>query len=700
MQKKCFGLLLSLGISVMASNAQSTTTKAEEIKLKGVVVTGKQRASLTASSLVLRNQNIQENKGKVLADVLSDMAGVSTISMGNTIVKPVINGLHSNRILLLNNGIRHEGQQWGAEHAPELDPFSADRMEVVKGAQGVRYGADALAGVVLLSPRPIETENPITGNIDLIGQSNGRGLTMNGRLEGGIKKIPHLGWRIQASGKKVGNYKSADYYLGNTGARELNFSGSLNYRFKTNEVEVYYSHFGTELGIFAGAHIGTVEDILPRIAHGRPFETYDFTYAIAAPRQRVDHDLAKFRWRRQLSDSNSLELLYGFQRNHRREYDKRRIESDDTPMADMILTTQNVEAVLKISDMALGVQANIQVNNNQSGTGTTPIIPNFDNFNIGAFATRQFSLGNVLAEFGGRYDFKHLDAAGYRYDYKNQLENGVVNQYLMTDQRRFHNVSGTAGILYPVSEKLTWKSNLGLAWRAPSANELYSDGVHHGSGTYEVGDKSLKSEKGLKWANSLLWNTQALQVTLDIYGQLVYDYIYAQPNPDSVRQTIRGTFPLFAYAQHDAFFYGADLSLDYQFSPALSYQVNGSLVRAKNIDANTYLPYIPADRIRHGLQWNFPLGALPVNYLKVMHRFVAKQDRYEVGSDYATPPPAYHLVDAMVSTNVPLTNRKNINILLRVDNLLNTEYKDYMDRFRYYAHQMGRNINLRISYQF
>lgn len=172
----------------MASNAQSTTTKAEEIKLKGVVVTGKQRASLTASSLVLRNQNIQENKGKVLADVLSDMAGVSTISMGNTIVKPVINGLHSNRILLLNNGIRHEGQQWGAEHAPELDPFSADRMEVVKGAQGVRYGADALAGVVLLSPRPIETENPITGNIDLIGQSNGRGLTMNGRLEGGIKK--------------------------------------------------------------------------------------------------------------------------------------------------------------------------------------------------------------------------------------------------------------------------------------------------------------------------------------------------------------------------------------------------------------------------------------------------------------------------------------------------------------------------------
>src|SRR5690606_36795159 len=136
---------------------------------------------------------------------------------------------------------------------------------------------------------------------------------------------------------------------------------------------------------------------------------------------------------------------------------------------------------------------------------------------------------------------------------------GDLTQYLLTVSRTFHNVSGSLGILYFLSEQLNWKSNLGLASRAPSVNERYSDGLPHGTASYEVGDKNLKSEKGLKWLNTFLWQSENLQATLDIYGQFLTDYIYAQPHPDSVRQTIRGTFPLFSYQQHDAFFYGADL---------------------------------------------------------------------------------------------------------------------------------------------
>lgn len=672
----------------------------EARQISSVDVVGRRVASISSSSHKLSEQAMVENKGKLIAEALAEISGVSSMSMGSSIVKPVINGLHSNRILMLNNGIRQEGQQWGAEHAPEIDPFVADRLEVIKGAQAVQYGADALAGVILVSSNKISTELPIKGNIDLIGRSNGRAGILNAQLEGGIAKIPALGWRMQASTKTQGNYKSADYYLGNTGVRELNYSATLQYKLRSNEFEAFYSHFGTELGIFEGAHIGTVEDLQARIAYGRPFETYAFSYDIEAPRQLVSHDLLKLQWKHQFAPNKSIDIQYGFQSNHRREFDKRRIQADDTPMADMILTTQTLEGRYRYANSLIGVQLNTQVNNNQAGTGTTPIIPNYDSYNLGLFASQQFQLKKLQAELGLRYDYKYMDAAAYRYDYANPLPNGAVNQYLMSDTRQFHNISGTAGVQRLISKNLNWKSNLGLAWRAPSANELYSDGVHHGSGTYEVGDKNLKSEKGLKWTNALIWNSDRLSATLDIYGQLVYDYIYAQPNPDSLRQTIRGTFPLFAYEQHNALFYGTDLMLMYQLSQEFSYAISASLVRAKNISLDSYLPYIPADRFKQTIQWNLAPKALHNTYFKLAHRYVAKQSRYNPGTDYSSPPPAYHLLDMLASSSMRLDKGRELSLSLSIDNVFNKAYKEYMDRFRYFAHQMGRNISVKISYQF
>ncbi|SFS37993.1 TonB-dependent receptor [Sphingobacterium wenxiniae] len=670
------------------------------IHLQDVVITGKQMQSLSASLHRLSQVQMREQKGNLLAESLSQLSGLSTIGMGNSIVKPVINGLHGNRILLLNQGVRQEGQQWGVEHAPEIDPFVADKLEVIKGAQGVRYGADALGGVILITADDIDSHKAIAGEINTIGQSNSRSLTLNGELEGGVVAIPNLGWRIQASGKKAGNYRAADYYLGNTGAKELNYSGTLQYQQEANRWEAYYSHFGTTLGIFRGAHIATAEDIEARIAHGRPYEDYAFSYDIEAPRQTVTHDLAKLQWKRQLRGEQSLEVLYAFQHNHRKEFDLRRIAADDTPMADMVLTTQNLDISYKVKGLSVGTQTSIQVNNNTPGTGTTPIIPNFDSYTLSAYAIQQLHFGRLHTEGGLRYDYKHLDMAGYRYDYAHPNADGSLNQYLMTDNRQFHNVSGTFGILYHILPHFNWKSNIGLAWRAPSANELYSDGVHHGSGTYEVGNKNLVSEKGLKWVNSLIWNTEKWQATVDAYAQMVYDYIYAQPHSDSVRQTIRGTFPLFSYEQHDAFFYGVDLSASFTLNEQLGYHIKASLVRAKNTTLNSYLPYIPADRWSHAIQWEPTYAPLRNAYIKFTHRFVAEQARYEDGTDYTAPPSAYHLFDLVLSKHITMPEERNLQVLLSVNNLFNTSYKDYMDRFRYFAHQMGRNIQVKLSYQF
>lgn len=665
-----------------------------------VNVAAKGSSSPTNASRQLNSQQLQENKGKLLGESLSELAGVSTIGMGNNIVKPVINGMHSNRILLLNNGIRQEGQQWGVEHAPEIDPFTADRIEVIKGAEAVRYGTDAMAGVVLVSPTEIPTDKPVRGNIDLIGMSNGRGYAANAMLMGGVAAIPNLAWRLQASNRKTGNYKAANYYLGNTGSQELNYAGSLAYSIRKSKFNLDFSHFGTDIAIFEGAHVNTLEDIYTRIEHGRPFETYAFSYKTGAPKQRVAHDLLKASWKQQLSLERSLELIYGVQRNHRKEYDRRRVESDDTPMADMVLNTQSLDILLKGAQSTYGAQALLQVNNNTPGTGTTPIIPNFDSYSFGMFGIRHFNIKRLRFELGLRYDLKHLDIAGYRYDRTGTEEDGVPKQYLLTDSRLFQNLSGTTGLLYPISDKLSLKSNLGLAWRSPSVNELYSDGLHHGSATYELGNADLKSEKGLKWVNSFTWRTERVRLIADIYGQLVSNYIYAQPDPKQVQQTIRGTFPLFSYQQHDALFYGVDVDFSYSVFNTLRYEAQASIVRAKNTELSSYLPYIPSDRVKHGLQWNINPPEQAGLYLRAAHRFVAKQSRYQPDSDYAAPPPAYHLFDATLGKQFKLRSAQTLNITLAVTNVFNKEYKDYLDRLHYFAHQRGRNIQLTTSYKF
>lgn len=666
------------------------------IHLHDVDVVGHQQAAITSNPIrTVSHEQVAQAQGKTLADVFNILSGVSMLQTGTTIAKPVVNGMHSNRILILNNGVRHEGQQWGSEHAPEIDPFAATDFKLIKGAEGVRYGSDAIGGVIIASPSPLPIDPHLSGELNSGYQTNGRGAVLSGMMQSGVRAWHGLSWRIQGTAKRSGNVRTGDYYLGNTGLAEYNGSGALRYSHTQSVFDAYYSRFYTSLGIFSGAHAGTIDDIQARVDAGRPVETYPFTYTINVPRQRVAHDLGKLKWHRDYTRGGSSDIQYGVQRNHRREYDIRRGGRDALPMLDMVLTTQTFDANYQTPlyenwRTQVGTNLTLQVNNNVPGTLNTPLIPNYDSFTGGLFAIQRLIKDTHEWELGVRYDFKTVDAAGFD-----------KNQRLYGGQREFHNISGSFGGVWHPATGWQLRSNVGLAWRAPHVNELYSTGLHHGAAVYEIGNAELASEQGYKWVFSPSYASGAVTIDLDLYTQYVRGYIYAQPSPGEFMQTIRGTFPVFRYRQTDAAFFGADLSLQYTVSDRLHYQLNTSVIRAQDVTDGLYLPYVPSDRFDHRLRWQLPVAGKVVSntYVTFAHQWTLEQHRYEPGTDYAPPPPAYHIFSFHTGGRLALGNH-SLEAGVSVTNLFDTLYKEYMNRFRYYSHNLGREVGIRLSYSF
>ena len=259
--------------------------------------------------------------GKTLGEQLTQIPGVQTLSTGASISKPVIHGLHSNRIVLMNNGVRQEGQQWGSEHAPEIDPFLSTEMSVVKGASAVKYGPEALGGVLLMDPSPWTLKKGWKSDFLTGFYSNGRQGFGSLKIENNSKKISGLSFRGHGSIKKSGNISAPNYSMGNTGFLEYNFSVASRYIFGKNSFEVFYSQFNTKLGIFAGSHIGNLSDLQAAFVAKEPLVKSEFTYAIVPPSQTISHELLKADYQRKWNQRQQSSLAYSRQINDRSEYD-------------------------------------------------------------------------------------------------------------------------------------------------------------------------------------------------------------------------------------------------------------------------------------------------------------------------------------------------------------------------------------------
>ena len=281
--------------SIIKPNAKGLHVHLAPVRLDEVVVLGdKPRSESTTIAVRLGENALRSEAKSSLAKVLQEVPGMSSISSGATIMKPVIQGMHSSRILLINNGVRQEGQQWGADHAPEVDISTATSVEVIKGAESIRYGAGAIGGVILLETAPLpKWGDPLKGRLSLSATSNDRGAEVNGDLSGSVAALRGLTWRTQAAYSVAGDYETAKYVLNNTGAREGSFTGVLGVDRPRFSTDLFVSYYSSRLGIFTGSHIGTLEDLLERFELGEPQVFAPRSYKIAAPKQEVQHWLVR-----------------------------------------------------------------------------------------------------------------------------------------------------------------------------------------------------------------------------------------------------------------------------------------------------------------------------------------------------------------------------------------------------------------------
>lgn len=673
-------------------------------QLSEVVITGKQTVQVTTPSNEIKGKLLESTRGLSLAESMKRISGVSVLQTGTNIYKPVIHGLHSQRILILNNGVRQEAQQWGSEHAPEIDPFIANRISVIKGSSALRYGGDAIGGVVLVEPKLLRTDPGIGGELNLNFFTNNRMGVASAMLEGNSAKHPALSWRAQGTYKRGGNAKTPNYWLANSGLQEINFSVAAALKKQNKGIEAFYSQFNTTIGIFSGSHIGNVTDLWTAIQSKEPpdyIRNVGFTYAIERPYQQVQHQLLKLKAWKNTGKTGRLNVVMSGQYNNRSEYDQKRfVSSSNAPQLDMTIGTAVTEIVWDHFNTGKwrGTIGGSFLYQNNSYVRRL-FIPNYESTNAGIFIIEKYSIRKTDIEAGLRFDSKSLF---------NITDNN--NLFSFAD-RRFNNISANTGINHKFSNQFQLLFNISTAWRAPQINELYANGVHHGAARIEKGNPDLTPERSNNLSANLLFNNSKWDIDAGVYFKQIDGFIFLEPTfPPEL--TIRGAFPTFRYSQTNARLHGYDVSIQYNADAHWNASAKVSILRAWNKKAKDWLIQMPADRYEAQVTYNFTnFKKLNETYLSVSGIYVLRQTRVPATgnievpgsatkqSDYLTPPPAYFLVSMEAGTKFKV-NHNNWNVILAVTNFSNLAYRDYMNAFRYFSDEMGRNVSLRLKIPF
>jgi iron complex outermembrane receptor protein len=694
------------------SQLQTVTIQAEQNKKKGTE---------TISQVILKKEEINIDPTQSLASSITNQQGITLTSNGANVQLPVIHGLYGNRIIILNNDLKHGFQNWGTDHAPEIDISTAHRITIIKGAAGVRYGPEALGGAISIKNNPLYLNESFESNVSSGFQTNGKGYFVNTEISQGLKK---WSYHVGANYTQIGDRYTPDYSLTNSGKKEKSVYGGLRYHLNKWDFKMYYSYLDQNLALLRTSIANSGNAFVRAINSDEPVFIRLFSYDINEPNQIAQHHLGKLELNWWYSDDAKLTLKIGRQLNKRDEFDVRR--NAELPIIDLDLITDDYQLEWKhpgwlMLDGVIGLQIFKQHNDNNPGTGVTPFIPNYKTLRYSSFIIESLEKN------------KNTYEAGFRLDYElNSIAGRQTNQTIFSDQFSLFNLTSSIGYVRKISENSSFRTNFGTAWRTPNMFELYSFGQHGFKTTFgllryynnneenirtdkvlELESSNIQAEKGFKFINEFQTNNDRNTHTVTFYSHYIQNYIFERPL--GVFGTIRGPMPAFIFTQADAFFIGADYSWEKDWTKLLKGKFGVSYLWSKNISENEPLINQPPISINYNLAlkkqklWKFDSSKLTINPSYTFSQFMAPQtitpENLIDGSviissdseifDFKDVPNGYFLLDVSWSLKW-----KNLTGSISVNNLLNTRYRNYLNEMRYFVNEPGRNILFTMNYKF
>lgn len=691
--------------------------------LNEVIVVSKKEKNTgteTISQISIDKKDIG-NPAASLASSLSQIEGVTFTSNGANVQLPVIHGLSGNRILILNNGLKHGFQNWGAEHAPEIDISAANSIAVIKGAGGVRYGPEALGGVILVKPNPLLLNTSLYGNAGAGLITNGRGGNTNVEVGYGAEKFSFF---ANGNYTKLGDRETPEYILSNTAKEETALSLGALYHTHSFDFKLYYSYINQNLGLLRASFLSAPEQIRRAFKEDKPLIINPFTYNINEPNQKIRHNFAKAEVDWWLENYGKLKFVIGYQNNQRQEFDVRR--NANLPIIDLNLTTLNTQLEWKHPtwhgiDGIVGIEYFSQENNNNPGTLTTPFIPNYKSSRWSSFIIEKLKINNNTLEAGIRLDWENNIVAGRE-----------TNKNIFRDNFTFTNITASLGYALHINEFRDFKTNFGTAFRTPNVAELYSfgqqnfrhtfgllrsgfrvNGTPTTAGVTSFNESDVALEKGYQLTNEFRHNKNGNTHLVTGYVNYIDNYVFDRPI--SVTQGIRGPQFNFFYDQSETLFLGIDYTWKKQITPNLSTKLGFNYLWSRDIGRDQ--PIIEQAPIASNLQLEWKqgdFGMLKNSTWKISPSYTFQQfqaprtvavgeliDRTEIITkdseifDFTDAPDGYFLLDAAWDFSV-----KKWNVSLSAENLLNQSYRNYLNDLRYFADELGINMTLSLNYKF
>ncbi len=670
--QRCLQSLLVTCCSVVTVYAQSTDSldiiQLEEV---AVEVTSVPRSVLTTQqSVFVSPDEIRMRSGHSLMDVLAQTAGVQSMDIGVGFSKPMIRGLGFQRIAVAENGVKQEGQQWGADHGLEIDAFHVEGVRVVKGPASVIYGSDAMGGTIELLPPSFPTSDTLSGEALVSYQSVSNGL--NGSLMLQMKRKKFF-TKMRYTERHWSDYRvPADSFtylsmrlpihnnrLKNTAGMERSANALLAFKSGIYQGRLNVSDSYQKSGFFSGAH---------GLPNSASLEEDGNRWNVDLPYSMVNHlkVTSTHTWTKNMLQTK---LVLGYQLNHREEWSKFHTHnpSQEAPAVDpdmelmFHLHTGSAQLQFRLTPNASwefygGLSSTIQ-SNGIGGYGF--LIPAYKRREGGTYLLANYRYSSSLKISGSvRYDLGYVHSQPF-------------GDYVREVTRRFHDYSLAFGVEFEPSAGHQFQASVGHAFRLPSVNELTSNGVHHGAFRHEVGDSSLVSEQG--WQVDLSYTLKKGRWDVSLSPFYSYYPHFIALHPTGRWSMLPDAGQIYQYMDAPATLVGGEAQVKARIWRRMYYTLAGEYVYTYDHKSHTATPFSPPATMRNTLSWEASRWRCYAECQSVAPQHRVCHNELET--------PGYNLVHIGGNVDFQIHECK-LSLLLHVRNMLDTFYLNHLNFYR------------------